>query len=350
MRYKIIPVFIPHASCPEQCVFCDQKKITGVAVYDLDTVKDTIEKCIRSFKEDGKKGEIAYYGGSFTAIPEDTQVELLKVGKARINSGAVESIRVSTRPDYIDSKTLTRLKEYGVKTIELGVQSMSDGVLAANRRGHTREDTIRASTMIKEAGFLLGHQVMPGLYTDTYETMLYTATESLKLKPDFLRVYPCLVIRGTELFKLFKEGEYVPLTIDSAVNICKEIYKMAKAAGVTVIRMGIHPERDFVEGGYVAGPFHPAFKHLVISALFSDLIDLLIEKSEYDAGASKDVIFKVNDRDVSNFVGINKKNLKRLKVRYPNSEVRLKREEGIKEGDIVIDYCNRSIKASILDL
>jgi histone acetyltransferase (RNA polymerase elongator complex component) len=281
MRHKIIPVFIPHASCTNKCVFCNQNEITRVSGYDYDSVDETIAKCVRSFKDGGSLKEIAFYGGSFTAIEPDRQEALLSIAKRYIDNGLAGSVRVSTRPDCIDEETLSRLEHYGVRTIELGIQSMSDEVLKANLRGHAKNDSIEASSKIKGKGFMLGHQIMPGLYTDTLETMLETIEGSLQLKPDFLRVYPCLVVKGTKLHELYLNGGYKPLSLEEAVNICKVIYVKAAAAGVKIIRMGIHPDRSFVESGLIAGPFHPAFKHLVISSLFFDLSELLIKKNDF---------------------------------------------------------------------
>jgi histone acetyltransferase (RNA polymerase elongator complex component) len=352
MRHQIIPVFIPHASCPQQCVFCNQKKITGVAGYDHGSVRNSIDSCISSMRKSnaGKARvclrEIAFYGGSFTAIKPGHQEALLKIAKAYLDKRLVDSVRVSTRPDCIDEEILHRLGRYGVSTIELGVQSMSDDVLDANLRGHTKSDTVSASKMIKAAGFKLGHQIMPGLYNDTKETMLETIEESMKLKPDFLRVYPCLVVRETRLEELYNEGKYEPLSIEKAVDICKLIYLKAGSAGIKIIRMGIHADSDFIEGGFVAGPFHPAFKHLVISSLFYDLCEILISKSALD----DDVTFTVNKSDVSNFVGINGSNVKKLKEKYSLSNLNLVQAQGAKKGSIAIDHGNKHYKANILDI
>ena len=176
--------------------------------------------------------------------------------------------------------------------------------------------------------------------------MLETIEESLKLKPDFFRVYPCLVVRGTRLEELYNEDKYKPLSIEKAVDICKLIYLKAGNAGINIIRMGIHSDSDFIKGGFVAGPFHPAFKHLVISSLFYDLCEILISKSALD----DNVTFTVNNRDVSNFVGINGSNVKRLKEKYSLSNLNLVQAEGAKKGSIAIDHGNRHYNANILDI
>ena len=347
MRYKIIPVFIPHASCPNQCIFCNQREITSVSGYDYDSVKNTIAECVATFSDDNALREIAFYGGSFTAIESDVQEKFLSIAKGYIDSGDIESIRISTRPDSIDTETLDRLKRYGVKTIELGIQSMSDDVLDANDRGQTRADSVRASKLIKEHGFTLGHQIMPGLYKDTPEAMLQTADECIELKPEFMRVYPCLVVKGTDLAKLYESGEYVPLTIDEAVDICKDIYKKAARAGVTIIRMGLHPERDFVESGIVAGPFHPSFKHLVISALFYDLIARLLGSLDLNG---EDLVILVNKSDVSNATGIKKSNIVRIREKFSLKSVKVTADENIKEGSVTLSYDKVTLSAGILDV
>ncbi len=347
MHNKIIPVFIPHASCPRQCIFCNQKKTTGVNGYDLEYVTETIEKCIASMGGGGGAvvREIAFYGGSFTAIDPHRQLELLKIAKRYIDTGQVDTIRVSTRPDCIDDDILKRLKDHGVTLIELGVQSMDDEVLRANRRGHTRNDTVAASMMIKRAGFGLCHQLMPGLYRDSMGAMLKTVDESIKLAPDFMRVYPCLVIKGTALQKLYFDGDYKPLSLTEAVDISKVIYLKAMAAGINIIRMGIHPARDLVENGIVAGPFHPAFKHLVISSLFYDICDKMIQRTSFRGG----VTFYVNKSDVSNLIGMNKNNIRRLKAKYSLDEVKVVHDGSIGKGNIAIEHIGEKVVASIFE-
>jgi len=345
-RYRIIPVFIPHASCPNQCLFCNQKKITGVSAFDFISVKETIEKCIGSSRAGEPFNEIAFYGGSFTAISQDEQEALLGIAKFYIDKGAVKSIRVSTRPDCINEDALSRLKRYGAKTIELGVQSMSDAVLLANKRGHTRRDTEEASKMIRTAGFTLGHQIMFGLYKDTRSAMLETIEESLMLKPDFLRVYPCLVIKGTELARLYSEGEYEPLSLKEAIEICKIAYLRATDKNVKIIRMGIHPDNDFVESGFIAGPFHPAFKFLVMSSLFLDLSELLIKNNDLNG----DITVYLNERDTANFIGDKRENINRIKEKYPISNVSIINSKDVAEGSISIKYKDLYYNANILDV
>ena len=353
MQYKIIPVFTPHASCPQMCIFCNQKKISNTRGYNLNSIKASLERGVASLYKKNKKKEkrearyeIAFYGGSFTAMEASEQELLLELAKPYIDDGSIDSIRLSTRPDFIDQKTLNRLKKYHVSTIELGVQSMDDNVLRENMRGHTREDTIIASKMIKEAGFKLGHQIMPGLYKDTTETMIKTVEEVIWLAPDFLRVYPCLVIKGTQLEKLYREGQYQPLNIGDAIEICKFIYQMAVKANIKIIRMGLHSDCNLIDDGFVAGPFHPAFKHIVVSSLFYDLSESLLEKSPIDGS----VAFLLNSRDVSNFVGNRAMNIDRLREKYELGKIGLIHEDGMEEGKLAINHGGMHFEASIFDI
>ncbi len=359
MRHRIIPVFIPHASCPERCVFCDQNRIAATEEHSIESIKKIIADGVAGGvtpasrdlqSREGSFNEVAFYGGSFTAIAPETQVALLSLARPHIESGAIDSVRVSTRPDCIDDEILTRLEGFGVKTIELGVQSMVDSVLAANRRGHTAADTVKASRLIKEAGFTLGHQIMPGLYRDTHESIRATIDGSLALKPDLMRVYPCLVVKGTELEKLYRAGEYKPLTLDDAVDVCKDIYKKAHHARVKIIRMGIHPDRGFMENGLVAGPFHPAFKHLVISALFYDasvrLIEEMLGTEQNNSPAT--MTFSVTPRDISSFIGIKKSNLSRLQEKFPFN-VDILQDKELQKGIIVLRCGERKLSAEVIE-
>ena len=214
----IIPIFVPHLGCPNACVFCNQTKITGkqkqVTAKD---VEETIEEYLKSFKDKENKVEVAFFGGSFTAIEEEKQNELLEAAYKYIKSGQVDSIRISTRPDYINKQILKRLRKYKVKTIELGVQSSNNYVLAKAKRGHTFEDVKKASKLIRFYGFTLGHQMMVGLPESTALDEINTARDLIKLKPKIVRIYPVLVIKKTELEEQYKNGEYEPLSITQAV-------------------------------------------------------------------------------------------------------------------------------------
>jgi len=258
----VIPVFIPFGGCHHQCVFCDQQGITGkIALPSLDEVTDTVESYLSTWKGGGEK-EIAFYGGSFTALPDDIQAQYLEAAYAFVKSGQVGSIRVSTRPDCVSAAVVERLKRYGVATVELGAQSMSDEVLRASGRGHTAEDTANAVRLIKDNGMKAGVQFMPGLPGDDRESALRTAAEIISLRPDFIRVYPTLVLKNTPLFDLYASKRYAPWTLEEMVELCSAVYALLLEAGVPVVRMGLQPTAD-LERNLVAGPYHPSFRQLV---------------------------------------------------------------------------------------
>lgn len=221
----IIPIFVPHLGCPNDCTFCNQKSISGqTKQVTAEDVKQTIEEYLKSFKDESLHKEVAFFGGSFTGIDEAKQEELLEAAYEFVKNKQIQSIRISTRPDYIDKEKLKLLKKYGVKTIELGVQSTNDYILKKCKRGHTFEDVKKASKLIRMHGFVLGHQMMIGLPESTKIDELNTAKDLAKLKPKIVRLYPVLVIKGTELEKEYQNGEYEPIPLSQAVERCKELY------------------------------------------------------------------------------------------------------------------------------
>ena len=272
----IIPIFVPHLGCPHQCTFCNQKEISGqTKQVTANDVKETIEYYLKNFKDDSKYVEVAFYGGSFTAIDERKQNELLEAANEFIKQGRVNSIRLSTRPDYIDKSILKRLKKYNVKTIELGVQSANDYILANCQRGHTFEDVKKASKLIRLYGFTLGHQMMIGLPESTKLDEINTAKALIKLKPKIVRIYPVLVIKNTPLAKEYEQGEYIPLTVEQAVDRAKDIMQLFNNAKIEVIRIGLQNTEEITDPSeessqVIAGPYHPAFRQLVESGMWYD--------------------------------------------------------------------------------
>ncbi|MBI2413589.1 MAG: radical SAM protein [Deltaproteobacteria bacterium] len=261
-KQLIIPVFVPFGGCRHQCVFCDQEGITGKrALPPFETIAPTIENYLSTWKGTGHR-ELAFYGGSFTGLPMEAQKGYLEAARPYIESGKIDSVRISTRPDSIDAPTLGFLKSYGVKTIELGVQSMSDGVLKASGRGHTAEDTRRAASLIKDAGARLGLQIMPGLPGDTEAIILDTVDEAVSLSPGFVRIYPTLVLRNTPLFRMYERGEYRPWALEDMVRVCSEAMRRFARSGITVIRVGLQTTED-LSLNLVAGPYHPSFRQLL---------------------------------------------------------------------------------------
>ena len=274
----IIPIFVPHLGCPNDCTFCNQKKISGQTKnVKAEDVKNTIEYYLNNFKDDNKYIEVAFFGGSFTGIDVDKQKELLSVAYEYIKNKKIDSIRISTRPDYINKEILKMLKSYGVKTIELGVQSTNDYILNKSKRGHTFEDVKKASKLIRKNGFILGHQMMVGLPESTRQDEINTAKDLIKLKPKIVRIYPVLVIKGTQLEKDYESGEYTPLTVEQAGETAKELLVLFNKKKINVIRIGLQNTNEITDPNskksqVVAGPYHPAFRQLVESRLWYDNI------------------------------------------------------------------------------
>ena len=249
-KQYIIPVFVPHLGCPNDCVFCNQKSISGQKKnITKEEAKKTIEYYLDNIKDKDGKKEIAFFGGSFTGIDENIQEDLLQVAYEYIKNGQVDSIRISTRPDYINKKILKRLKKYKVKTIELGVQSANDYILKRANRGHDFKDVVKASKLIRWYGFNLGHQMMVGLPESARNDEINTAKALIKLKPKMVRIYPVLVIKGTKLEQEYNEGIYESLTVVQAVETCKQLVRMFVNKKINVIRVGLQNTDEICEPG-----------------------------------------------------------------------------------------------------
>ncbi len=317
----IIPFFIPHAGCPHQCVYCNQRNITGQDAYaGAASVPEKIDRYLSAYKSDDPV-QLAFYGGSFTALPPDEQETYLAAARPYIESGRIRDIRLSTRPDCISGKVLDLLAQYHVKTVELGVQSMDDYVLALAGRGHLAADTVNAVALLKKYRFNIGLQLMPGLPGDSAAIFQATVDAVIGLKPDFVRLYPALVIKGTPLERLYRAGKYVPLSLDQAVSMCRDAYTKFEQAGISVVRMGLQPTEELERPGTIlAGPYHPAFRQLVVSSIFLDKMRAaLMVGSE----KRKTAVFAVNPRDVSTAVGQRRENIERLKKEFGLLEVRI---------------------------
>lgn len=281
--------------------------------------------------------EIAFFGGSFTAIEKNIQEELLQVAYEYIKQGKVESIRISTRPDAINKEILKMLKKYKVKTIELGVQSANNYILKRANRGHTFEDVKKASKLIRLYGFTLGHQMMVGLPESTRIDEINTAKALIKLKPKMIRIYPVLVVKNTQLEKEYLEGKYQPLTLVQSIEICKELVRMFADKNIEIIRVGLQNTDEISTPGegkseVVAGPYHPAFRQLVESAMWYDAIVNKIKKLNVKV---KEVQVTVNPIDVNNVIGHKKINLLNLKETY-DLDLIVKQDTKIKQGKLDI--------------
>ena len=335
----IIPIFVPHLGCPNDCTFCNQKSISGQTKQVTgEDVKRTIEEYLKSFKDESLHKEVAFFGGSFTGVEENKQKELLEAAYEFVKTKQIQSIRVSTRPDYIDKEKLKLLKKYGVKTIELGVQSTNDYILKKCKRGHTFEDVKKASKLIRRYGFVLGHQMMIGLPESTKIDELNTAKDLAKLKPKIVRLYPVLVIRGTELEKEYESGEYETIPLSQAVERCKELYYFFTNKKITVIRMGLQ-NTDIIsdpknaKSEVVAGPYHEAFGQLVEDSIWYDAI---LEKIKKFNVKVKEIEIKINPENINNVVGHKKENIKKLKDLY-DVDVNVVQSKEIKPGKFEIE-------------
>lgn len=333
-KQYVIPIFVPHLGCPNDCVFCNQKSISGqTKQVTKEDVKETIESYLKNLKENDSYKEVAFFGGSFTGIDVNIQEELLEAAYEYVKDKKIDGIRISTRPDYIDKDTLKRLKKYKVKTIELGVQSTNDYILKRAGRGHTFEDVKKASKLIRRYGFNLGHQMMVGLPESTRIDELNTAKDLIKLKPKMVRIYPVLVIKNTKLEKQFEKDEYQPITINQAVEYCKELVYLFNKKKIDVIRIGLQntdmiTEPNTKNSEVVAGPYHPAFGQLVESSIWYDSIVNKIKKFNVKV---KEVEIRVNPSDVNNVVGHKRENAIKLKELY-EVDIKVKSDEAIKIG------------------
>lgn len=307
-RQSIVPVFVPHLGCPHMCVFCNQNRISGAAApATAETVKNAIETAAALTPPESKR-QLAFYGGSFTAIPAGEQEALLAAAQPFLTGGVISSIRLSTRPDAIDGVVLARLKKYGVETIELGAQSMDDGVLIRAGRGHSAKDVEDASALIKNAGFKLILQMMTGLPGDTAEKSIETARKIIALSPDGARIYPTVIVRDTELYSLWKRGEYAEHTVKEAVSLGAELLPMFEEAGIPIIRFGLNPTEELSGGDAVGGAYHPALGELVQSRVFLNRAKALLREK----GHGEYVKIGVNSADISKMTGQHRGNIEAL--------------------------------------
>lgn len=335
-KHYIIPIFISHIGCPHQCVFCNQDKIAKEVTKEVtaEDVRETVEEYLKTIDYKNSTVEISFFGGTFTAINVNKQKELLAVAKEYKEKGFISKIRMSTRPDAINNYILNYLKDYKVDIIELGVQSLNEEVLKLAGRGHTSKDVEIASKLIKENGFTLGHQIMPGLPGDNFDIDIETVKKSIEMKPDICRIYPSLVIKDTPMEKMYNRGEYVPYTLEEAVDISKELYKMYKKANVNIIRIGLQPTENITYGkDLIDGPFHPAFRELVEGSLICDEIKSCINENE-------DIIIEINSKDLSKLYTNKKKYFNILKENH-KGKLLVKTNDKIKRGKINIVVIKR---------
>lgn len=302
----IIPIFIPFLGCPHDCAFCNQVKITNYKdnINEENTIRQ-INQYLSYFPKNENPKEIAFFGGSFTGLDEKVMISYLETALNYKKKGIIDRIRLSTRPDYINNSILDILKKYEVDVIELGIQSLDNEILNANERGHSKEDSIRASKLIKDYGFKLGHQIMPGLYKDSFDKAIQTGLESIKMNPDMVRIYPTLVIKDTKLEKLYKECLYKPLSLDEAIEISSRLYMIYSYKKIPVIRIGLQPTENINEKkDVVAGPFHPSIRQLVETNIHKIYLEELINKYRL----KNKIKIHISNREISIIAGNKKAN------------------------------------------
>ena len=318
-RESIIPVFVPHLGCPHDCVFCNQHRITGQQAATPQTVKKAMDEAAALLPRDAKR-QLAFYGGSFTAIPVPQQEALLGAAQEYLADGTLSSIRLSTRPDAIDAEVLQRLKRFGVQTIELGAQSMDNEVLRRSGRGHTAEEVELASRRIREAGFQLILQMMTGLPGDTPEKTQQTARRIIALQPDGVRIYPTVIIRDTALYDLWQQGSYREHTVEDAVETCAAILPLFADAGIPVIRLGLNPTDDLSGGDAAGGAYHPALGELVKSRVLLNRARKLLSEAEVHGGS---ITLGVHSSLVSQMTGQHRCNLLALKQEFGLKNIKI---------------------------
>ena len=312
MKHNNISIFVTHVGCPHMCAFCNQHTITGNSqIPHAQDVRRICSKALDQIK-DPENTEIAFFGGSFTAVPRNYMIELLEAANTFLGEGKFKGIRISTRPDYIDDEVLETLKRYGVTSIEIGAQSINDKVLDANERGHSTLDIVNACKLIKEHNFELGLQLMVGLYRSDMDIELENMEKVLEIKPDTVRIYPVVVLKGTKLAQLFKAGKYHLISMDDVIDLCSKMLYEFENAGIKVLKCGLHAS-EFVERDMVAGYYHPAFRELCESRIIRENMSNAFRKSgipiaENAQGQRYHVTCAVSPRCISAAIGHKKAN------------------------------------------
>lgn len=331
-KQRIIPIFVPHLGCPCACVFCNQRRISGVtAETTAEMVRDEIGSALERIG--GQPAQVAFYGGSFTAIEDEKQEALLAAAYEYVKSGKITGIRLSTRPDAIDEQVILRLKRYSVDTVELGCQSMDDEVLRLSRRGHDSAACENAALMLKAAGFRVILQMMTGLPGDDGSQSVATAAKMVDIKPSGVRIYPTVVVKDTELYDLWDSGLYKEHTVDDAVELCAKLCAMFDAAGIPVIRLGLNPTEELSGGAAVAGAYHPALGELVRSRMWLDRLRSLLDGKDLP----QDITITVPKGTVSFCVGQKKINVETLKREYGLRSIKIKESDSL-NADISLHF------------
>ncbi len=314
----IYPVFLPHAGCPFQCIYCNQRVVASHDHREL-RILEIVESRLRAYSievlRSGRCGEIAFFGGTFSALPQALIESILDAASVHVRQGVFTGIRFSTRPDCLGDEVIDIFSKYPVRTIELGVQSLCDSVLRESRRGYCARSVQDSAKRVRDAGWALGIQMMAGLPGDTRGLFVESIRKAIALAPDFLRIYPTLVLEGTILADSFRNGVYAPLSLDEAVTWLAPAYDAALKAGIPVIRMGLHPDPALEKPGVIlAGPYHPAFGHLVRCRWWRDRVDH--EFASFSEIAGGEIVLRVSPNLVSDVIGHGRSNLKHWQARW----------------------------------
>lgn len=338
-RTKVIPIFIPHEGCPHDCVFCNQKKISGsIKSPSIEEIRDIIEASLLTIHESKYSIILAFYGGSFTAIPRSKQETYLEIAREYKMNEKIQCIRLSTRPDYMHENQVKLLKEYKVDHVELGIQSTDPEVLSCSRRYYSLEDIQIAVKNLKRAQIDYGFQIMPGLPKDTKDKFIKTCTDLLPLKPSTLRIYPTVVIQGTEMEEMFHGGLYKPLSLDEAVEWTMIGYILFKQIGAEIIRMGLHASESLLyEDNMIAGPFHSAFGEMVESRIYWYMLKSFIEDQKIE---NTQIHIKANPKDFSKISGNKGENRNKLEKNY-NVKYKFQEDKTLSE-DLILEYAEKS--------
>ena len=331
MKHANVAIFVPHNGCPHCCSFCNQVKITGMKSQpkEQDIIR-AVEIAMNSRNYDPKKSEIAFFGGSFTAIERNYMITLLNTAYAYVRKGAFCGIRISTRPDCINDEILTILQSYGVKSIELGAQSMDNDVLKANQRGHTAEDVEQSSALIQSYGFALGLQMMTGLYQSSVQKDYDTALKICQIKPKTVRIYPTVIMQDTKLADYYRQGIYQTYTLEETVELCAKLLSLFGRHGIDVIRLGLHSTED-IKTGMLAGAWHPSFGELCFSRLYRDNMERYFKENSLEKG---NYMVYVSPQEVSKITGQKKSNL--VYFREQGYRLTVKADTDIKKDSFVI--------------
>lgn len=324
---SILPIFIPHAGCPHQCVFCNQKRISGQSSATVANAKAQIDRWLQWLKP-SQEHEAAFYGGSFTGLDPQLQESLLELTDGLLEHGTIGRVRCSTRPDYITPEALQRLLDHRLTTVELGVQSLDDKVLEAAERGHTAAQVETAMQLLKEYGFTTGIQLMVGMLQQDFASVKETVAKVVALKPDIARIYPLLVIKDTPLAKSYEQGLFKPLSIEDAVEQAAYVYEQLTNANINVIRVGLQADEELTSpGNILAGPFHPSMGELVKSRVLRNEITPRLA-SLYDNN-SREITISCPQKLVSKIIGLKKSNQEYWQILFPHLNINIKIDNSI---------------------